>query len=540
MKSILNLIRDRWIPVQSENDTIDIIAPWEITRNHTTTPAITIITPRPDFDGSLVQFLIGLCQTVLPPEDDEDWRELLFNPPEPAELKAAFEPIADAFNLYGSGPRFMQEIGLEDGKTWPIDNLLIDMPEASKNSDNTDWFVKRGLIETLCPACTAMALYTLQTNAPGGGRGHMTSMRGGGPMTTLILGPTLWQTVWANVIVKDDDDDRPATAEDIARFPWMGSVRKSRGKEVRTPLDGHPDQAFWGTPRRIFLNDEGRQGTCDLCGHESDRLTTTYQAKPHGVSYVGWVHPLSPYRSKDRAGTELSPRHLQPGGITYLDWLGLVINDPEGGSVVARNVTQFARHNRPGRVRELVASSGGKPRIWAFGYKMDSKRLAKPLCYYQGTMPIVSVDGDWQAEFEELVAGMVRAAEEMARNVRLCVKVALFDNPADAKGDLSVISARFYQATEGAFYRHLERAAATSNNEDAAAIRRAWYQLLRDTADHLFDEYSQINEISVIDARRAVNARRLLRNPFSKSNKKIRGYLGIPDPKKQKKGEKKK
>ena len=80
MRSIFNLIRDRWIPVQSGNDTIAIIAPWEITKNHTTTPATTIITPRPDFDGSLFQFLIGLCQTVLPPEDDEDWRELLFNP----------------------------------------------------------------------------------------------------------------------------------------------------------------------------------------------------------------------------------------------------------------------------------------------------------------------------------------------------------------------------------------------------------------------------------------------------------------------------
>jgi hypothetical protein len=28
------------------------------------------------------------------------------------------------------------------------------------------------------------------------------------------------------------------------------------------------------------------------------------------------------------------------------------------------------------------------------------------------------------------------------------VKVALFDKPSDVKGDLSVITARFYQATE--------------------------------------------------------------------------------------------
>lgn len=533
MKSIFNLIRDRWLPVQSEDGAIEVIAPWEITGNHT-----AIITARPDFDGSLVQFLIGLCQTVLPPEEDEDWRELLFNPPEPAELKAAFEPIADAFNLYGSGPRFMQEKGLEDGKTWPIDSLLIDMPEETKSSENTDWFVKRGLIGALCPACTAMALYTLQTNAPGGGRGHMTSVRGGGPMTTLILGPTLWQTVWANVIVRDRDGN-PAVAEDARRFPWMGPIRTGKGKNVTTPKDAHPDQAFWGIPRRILIDEpkEDSQGICSLCGAETDQLADTYQAKPYGVKYAGWIHPLSPYYSKGKAGAELRAVHPQLQGITYQDWLGLVINDPEGSSVVAKNVTQFARHNRPGRVRELLAPKSGKPRLWAFGYDMDKK---KPRCYYQGTMPIISVDGEWQARFEELVAGMVKAAGEMARNVLWCVKVALFDKPADAKGDLSVISARFYQATEENFYRLLDEAAVPCSNEKTAAIRREWYNLLGEAADQLFEEYSQINEIDEINARRAVNARRLLRNPFSKFNKKIRGHLGIPDPQKQKKGEKKK
>ena len=533
MRNIFNLIRDRWIPVQSENGTIDIIAPWEITRDHGNTPATIIITPRPDFDGSLVQFLIGLCQTVLPPEDDEDWREFLFNPPKPAELKAAFEPVADAFNLYGSGPRFMQEIGLKDGKTWPISGLLIDMPEVSKSSDNTDWFVKRGLIGALCPACTAMALFTLQTNAPSGGRGHMTSIRGGGPMTTLILGPTLWQTVWANVIVRDSSGG-PAVAEDVHRFPWMGSIRTSEGKDATTPKNAHPDQAYWGIPRRILLDEPkgDAQGICSLCGAETDWLAATYQAKPYGVKYAGWVHPLSPYYSKGRAGTELLPLHPQPGGITYQNWLGLVINDPKGNSVVARNVTQFARHNRPGRVRKLFAPNGGKPRLWAFGYDMDNK---KPRCYYQGTMPIISVDGDWQAEFEELAASMVRATEEMARNVQWCVQIATFDDPANVRGDLSVISARFYQATEEDFYRLLDGAAVTCDSEEVAAIRRGWYKLLGKTADQLFDEYSQINEIDEIDARRAVNARRLLRNPFSKSNKKTRGYLGIPDPQKQKK-----
>ncbi len=462
---------------------------------------------------------------------------MLFNPPDPEELRSAFEPVAEAFNIYGNGPRFMQDVGLEGERVWSIDNLLIDMPEETKIIENTDWFVKRGLIESLCPSCTAMALYTLQTNAPAGGRGHRTSIRGGGPMTTLVLGPSLWETVWANVIVNDDAGS-PATANDADRFPWMGPIRTSEGEEITTPKDAHPDQAYWGLPRRILINEpeEGVHGTCDLCGAETDQLTSSYQAKPYGMQYAGWIHPLSPYYSKGKAGSELLAQHPQPGGITYREWLGLVINDPGGNSFVARNVTQFEQHNRPGRVRDLFAPNGGKPRLWAFGYDMDNK---KPRCYYQGTMPIISIDGEWKAEFEELAAGMVKAAEEMARNVQWCVKVALFDKPKDVKGDTSVISARLYQATEEDFYRLLDRAATTYSNEEVTEIRREWYKLLGDVADRLFDDYSQINEIDEIDAQRAVNARRLLRNPFSKSNKKIRGHLGIPDPGSRKKVRKK-
>ena len=97
-----------------------------------------------------------------------------------------------------------------------------------------------------------------------------------------------------------------------------------------------------------------------------------------------------------------------------------------------------------------------------------------------------------------------------------------------------MITARFYQATEEMFYQCLEDAAsALSNGGDTSEIRKRWLATLNDTGKQLFDEYSQIDFIDAIDAERAVNARRLLTNPFSKANKAIRGYLNIPDPKKR-------
>jgi hypothetical protein len=61
-----------------------------------------------------------------------------------------------------------------------------------------------------------------------------------------------------------------------------------------------------------------------------------------------------------------------------------------------------------------------------------------------------------------------------------------------------------------------------------------WLETLRNVSTQLFDEYSQIDSIDAINAQRAVNARRLLLNPYSKSNRAIREHLGIPDPKKAK------
>ncbi len=73
---------------------------------------------RPDFNGALIQFLIGLVQTTMPPTDERAWKNVLMNPPSPKVLKNAFEKVAHAFDLDGNGARFMQdyELKVEDFK----------------------------------------------------------------------------------------------------------------------------------------------------------------------------------------------------------------------------------------------------------------------------------------------------------------------------------------------------------------------------------------------------------------------------------------
>ena len=67
----MNLIDDDWIPVKRADGSKVLIAPWQIAE--TENPIVDIAAPRPDFQGALYQFLIGLLQTTFAPQDIDDW-----------------------------------------------------------------------------------------------------------------------------------------------------------------------------------------------------------------------------------------------------------------------------------------------------------------------------------------------------------------------------------------------------------------------------------------------------------------------------------
>jgi CRISPR system Cascade subunit CasA len=60
----MNLISERWIPVRHADGSHERIAPWQLTDGvGGDNPIVAVASPRPDFDGALTQFLIGLLQT---------------------------------------------------------------------------------------------------------------------------------------------------------------------------------------------------------------------------------------------------------------------------------------------------------------------------------------------------------------------------------------------------------------------------------------------------------------------------------------------
>lgn len=526
---MVNLIQEKWIPVFRDDRTRVSIAPWQITEDYKKNPVLWLDAQRADFNGALVQLMIGLVQTALPPSNDREWFRRFESPPLPEELRERFIAYGHAFELDGDGPRFMQDFDLpEQKKHQIISQLLIEMPGEKTVDDNTDHFIKRGTVQKICQHCCAMALCTLQTNAPGGGQGHRTSLRGGGPLTTVVMGRTLWETIWLNVIpsgafARYGNSDLQGDA-DI--FPWLGPTRTSDGNEPTTPQDAHPAQMFWGMPRRIRIDQDNlMEGTCDLCGRASTHLVQTYQTKNHGVNYEGnWRHTLTPY-SETKKG-ELLSKKGQPGGISYRSWLGLIQDDSESQSEPSAVVHAF----RYGRQLDLPDVPF---RLWAFGYDMDNM---KARCWYEGTMPLIKIDPSIRADYEAVTAQLIKTASLVAESTRKAIVKALFSEKADVKGDISVIDNRFWKDTESEFYKVLyDLKGAMEDGKDTLDLKRGWLDAIRKESEKLFDDYSQSALIGVADPKRIAVARRELRNFTSPTATKIWKTLDLPKPPSRKK-----
>ncbi|PJA50733.1 MAG: type I-E CRISPR-associated protein Cse1/CasA, partial [Syntrophobacterales bacterium CG_4_9_14_3_um_filter_49_8] len=384
----MNLIRDAWLPVIRASGKKDKIAPWQIAER--VDPVIEVNAPRPDFQGALYQFLIGLLQTCYAPADHDEWLDLWENPPAEDMLQAKFTNVASAFELDDpTGPAFMQDFNLPKGEMRNIATLLMDFPGDKTIVDNLDHFVKRGSVAKMCPACAAMALFTLQINAPAGGNGHRVGLRGGGPLTTLVK-PTedldLWSKLWLNVLNAEDiaDSIEKPTAD---VFPWMGPTRVSTQKVVNkikhyigegvptTPADAHPLQHYWGMPRRIrILSRADAIGKCNLCGDDSANVVSDCRTGTWGVDYVGaWVHPLTPYRFD--ANKEKPPLSFkgQEGGVGYRDWIALVLAHSDKGECAAK----CARVYMDQRARDIGDQRFA--RLWCFGYDMNKMQAR---CWY--------------------------------------------------------------------------------------------------------------------------------------------------------------
>lgn len=473
----LNLITDPWIPVRCTQGH-RIIRPDQIAEPDVLFPDW----PRADLNIACLELLIGLVYLAAPVEEVEDWIEC---EPDPIRLRGALENFAAAFELGGDGPRFLQDMErfeASNAKTeiTSPDMLFIDSAGGNTARNNADLMVRRGRYRRLDPALAAMALYTLQSQAPAGGAGNRTSMRGGGPMVTLVepATPGLWHLVWANVPL-----GRPRGPDAL---PWMAPTRRSEGGNATyPPEDGNLVEAFFGMPRRLRLVFEGEEVTGVL-------------QKPYGVNYLGWEHPLTPYyRMKD--GGELLPQHPRAGAFGYRNWLG--INAASQSDLRRQAGALTAYRNR-------VYSTNGAQVIVA-GWAMDNM---KPRDFTLSRGPLIA-DG----ETLERIQAMVAAAEICAPALRQGLKPIMGEGTA-----LEALREEFYLRTQGPF----EALAGEAN-----AFPR-WLDEMRRTAMRIFDDAAMpvLATGRIVEIETILRERNLLLRMFAgkgKSGAKLYGELQL-------------
>jgi CRISPR system Cascade subunit CasA len=538
--SVLNLIRDPWLPVRRASGRTGNIRLADLTTDLARDPIIEPAWGRADLDAATREFLIGVLALAVPPAAARDWVKKWSSPPDPAALADALASLARWFNLDGKGPRFLQDLELLDGEAIPVEALFISTVGAQGRHFNTDLFEKRDRIRVLSRSTAAIALFTLQAFSPAGGRGNRTGLRGGGPLSTLVIpGPSsdgtpvsLWRQLWANV-----PKGRSAGDNELPHIlPWTVATRTSdKHGGVTTPEDVDERQQFFSMPRRIRLAFEENvdKRPCDVTGQIDSVVVTGFVMRPYGTQYEKFLHPLTPHFV---AKEEREPVHAPDGPIGYRQWLGLVHRTNDGKRLPAACVATFF-DERASNLRDLDRPAARGARLVCAGYAMDNM---KALAFVEAEMPLYALlNGQSNERLGTFAARLIESAELIARLVVGAIKSALFKK-AEVKFDSSVLSAareEIWQATEPDFYDALSRAADELDSDHQAQIDSIvdhWIKrTLRDAAFHAFDRRMPLADLGVVDLTPIIEARRgvaLALLGYGKSGAELYRKLGLPAP----------
>ena len=438
----MNLITDKWIPVL-RRDGKDIIKPWQIAEAEN--PVIEINAPRPDFQGALYQFLIGLLQTCFAPEDEDDWLKRWERIPASGELKTAFEKVKNAFELNNpTGPAFMQEHPdtnnhyeiFEKAEWLPVEDLIGGALSDNTRKENKDLFVKTKQVEVISPYWAALALFNLQVTGVLAWGKHRVGLRGNAPLTTLVMLSSdrcnLWKKLWLNVIYRVDMDLIPgdSTKKDHSDiFPWMGKTRTSPNKKPTSPPDANPLQHYWAMPRRIRLKIESIKGKCDVSGDKIENGVRFYKRVPDGVYYTnGWIHPLTPYTraTKDKFPRPVEGRHAGEG---FRQWVSLNYDEhtDEKNKKMRWGRALVVSHYYEEKKHKISVNT----RLWCFGYDAASANVR---CWYESIMPTFEVPDDNVDALKGHVTDALQIAYQCVYELRFSLIRAWFRPQTDSTG----------------------------------------------------------------------------------------------------------
>ena len=290
----MNLLKDPWIPVRADGGTGAFClltyqqllcepGNWQVSLS------------RDDLELACVQLLVCMTQVMFMPEGDpvndpdgnKALRVKIAKPLSVDEFAAGIKPCHDWFDLDHPTHPFMQSRGVKAAENTPIQKLLIGLPVGNNHA----FFSEAGEVRNLAGSLAAITLFNQASNCPSFGGGFKGSLRGGAPITTLVYGANLRETIWRNVLTRSRiakrqiampgfEYDQPTWVKPIlekSTIPW-NEIGLMRG-------------LFW-QPARVELVKSEMLAPCDVLGGDVVQGYKGFRCEKFSFTVNGvWPHP---------------------------------------------------------------------------------------------------------------------------------------------------------------------------------------------------------------------------------------------------------
>ena len=286
----MNLLNDTWIPVQ-QHGVMEKITLQQLLCGE---KEGELCLPRDDMEMAGLQLLCSITQVLFVPENNERLKEFIRNPISQKVYQTAILGKESWFDLAHPETPFMQFREVIPSQSEPLtsmDKLLAGVADGA----NKVFVNPLGLGYGLCSSCTAIALFNMANNAPSVEGGFLGSFRGNTPLTIMISGRNVRESVWLNVLSQE------IISKIIPNYDSAGSdepnyVNKIPKKsEVNLANVGLVRGLFW-QPAHYELCPIDRDDNCSCCGVE-EPLYRHFKKEKFKYSVNGqFRHPLSPVR----------------------------------------------------------------------------------------------------------------------------------------------------------------------------------------------------------------------------------------------------
>lgn len=289
----MNLLHDAWIPVQQQG-VMEKISLRELLCGE---KEGDICLPRDDMEMACLQLICAITQVLFVPDNNEGLKKYIRTPISNDEYRSAIQGKEDWFDLDHPETPFMQFKEVKSEKPTSMDKLLAGVEDGT----NKVFINPQGLADGLCPSCASIALFNVANNCPSMGGGFKGSLRGSTPITILLKGPDLRQTIWLNVLTKK-------ILKEV--MPWFEETTNQRpnyvdhikaGEKFAAASIGLARGLLW-QPAHFCLLPEDTHNSCSCCGVYT-HLYTAFNKEKFTYSIDGmWPHPLSSRTFRIRGG----------------------------------------------------------------------------------------------------------------------------------------------------------------------------------------------------------------------------------------------